>query len=238
MDAFMRSAIHTRCLNHIQRTRILGIRSLRTRPQFISQPQPAPSEATDNGNVSWIELEASQSKPNNPPRTHIETKAKAEADDKPITTTAPALLTLQPQTLHSYTTSPAPTAAQLTYSNSFFQKPPKHLWTGAFFRQFPASAHPEVAFLGRSNVGKSSLLNAIVNRPRARTAHVSKKPGRTKTMNAFGVGPEMVEIAKGTESWKALGKGGVVVVDMPGYGKGSREEWGEEIMKYLEKRKQ
>jgi len=57
-------------------------------------------------------------------------------------------------------------------------------------------------------------------------------------MNAFGVGPERVEIAKDTESWKGLGRGGVVVVDMPGYGKGSRETWGQEILKYLEKRKQ
>lgn len=232
----MRSAIHMRCLNHIQRTRILGIRSLRTRPQYTSKPQPAPSAATNNSNDSGRTPETSQSKPDNPPKIQTETKAKA--DDKPITTTSPALLTLQPQTLHSYTTSPAPTAAQLTHSNSFFQNPPNHLWTAAYFRQFPSSAHSEVAFLGRSNVGKSSLLNAIFNRPRARTAHVSKKPGRTKTMNAFGVGPETVDIAKDTESWKALGKGGLVVVDMPGYGKGSREEWGAEIMKYLEKRKQ
>lgn len=57
-------------------------------------------------------------------------------------------------------------------------------------------------------------------------------------MNAFGVGPDMLDIAKDTDKWKMLGRGGVVVVDMPGYGKGSRGEWGSEIMKYLEKRKQ
>lgn len=72
-----------------------------------------------------------------------------------------------------------------------------------------------------------------------RTAHVSKKPGRTRTMNAFGVGPApALTLAKDTEKWKSLGRGGVVVVDMPGYGKGSREEWGTEIMKYLVGRKQ
>ena len=39
-------------------------------------------------------------------------------------------------------------------------------------------------------------------------------------------------------AWKRFGRGGVVVVDMPGYGGGSREEWGEEALKYLEKRRQ
>lgn len=56
----------------------------------------------------------------------------------------------------------------------------------------------EVAFLGRSNVGKSSLLNALANRKGL--AHVSKSPGRTQLLNCF----ELRE--------------GVTVVDCPGYG--------------------
>ncbi|KAH0556167.1 hypothetical protein GP486_005900 [Trichoglossum hirsutum] len=77
---------------------------------------------------------------------------------------------------------------------------------------------PEVAFLGRSNVGKSSLLNALLG---ARICNTSSKPGRTRSMNAF-----------------AVHQGRLVVLDMPGYGKGSHKEWGTEILKYLTSRRQ
>lgn len=56
----------------------------------------------------------------------------------------------------------------------------------------------EVAFLGRSNVGKSSLLNALANRKSL--AHTSKSPGRTQLLNCFGLGS------------------GTTAVDCPGYG--------------------
>lgn len=119
-----------------------------------------------------------------------------------------------------------PTQSQLLYSDTFFT-PSKHspikLWSASKFRTTPQSDVPEVAFLGRSNVGKSSLLNALMGKE---MCWVSQKPGRTREMNAFGVGG-----AKGGESR-------VVVLDMPGYGKGSRGEWGTEIMKYLVGRKQ
>lgn len=234
MDHLIRPTIHIRCQNYIHRTRILGIRNVRTRPSIRSIPRSTPTvdgdsniEATSKTETKTLTSEKSST-----------STLKAVKSATPPTPPTPTLLTLQPQTLHSYTTTSAPTAPQLQYSTSFFRSVPEHLWTGAYFRQFPSSFHPEVCFLGRSNVGKSSLLNALFNRPRARTAHVSKKPGRTRTMNAFGVGPDMLDIAKDTEKWKMLGRGGVVVVDMPGYGKGSRGEWGSEIMKYLEKRKQ
>jgi GTP-binding protein len=90
---------------------------------------------------------------------------------------------------------------------------------------------PEVCFLGRSNVGKSSLLNALLKKE---IAHASARRGRTRMMNAFAVGgiggPE--EVPSGTE------EKGLVVMDMPGYGHGAHAEWGKEIMKYLDKRKQ
>ena len=60
---------------------------------------------------------------------------------------------------------------------------------------------PEVAFLGRSNVGKSSLLNAITKR--SKLAHTSKTPGRTQELNFFSFG-EYDPI--------------MTIVDMPGYG--------------------
>ncbi len=64
--------------------------------------------------------------------------------------------------------------------------------------QFPADGLPEIAFLGRSNVGKSSLINALVGRPGL--AFTSKTPGRTQTINFYRI------------------DGSLYFVDLPGYG--------------------
>ena len=76
----------------------------------------------------------------------------------------------------------------------------------------------EVAVVGRSNVGKSSLINAFANR--TRLAHTSKTPGRTQLINIFEVEP------------------GVTVVDRPGYGYAKvpsrvKQDWGKMIEGYL-----
>jgi GTP-binding protein len=106
----------------------------------------------------------------------------------------------------------------------FFQKqPPKFLWSAGKFKTMDFGRSPEVCFLGRSNVGKSSLLNALLCK---RIAHTSSKPGRTRLMNAFAVGSDDNPENR------------LVVLDMPGYGKGGRAEWGVQIMKYLENRKE
>ncbi|KAL6717511.1 hypothetical protein ACLMJK_005426 [Lecanora helva] len=119
-----------------------------------------------------------------------------------------------------------PTADQLKYAGRFFwQAPPQLLFSSTTFRHVQMTDLPEVAFLGRSNVGKSSLLNALMGR---KICHVSSKPGRTRSMNFFAVGGED----------SAGNPGKLAVLDMPGYGKGSREEWGPEIMKYLIGRRQ
>jgi len=154
-----------------------------------------------------------------------------------------------------YTLGTAPSAAQLSYANRFFTtSTPSFLFGSAKFRALPPSSLPEVAFLGRSNVGKSSLLNALLHRTGVKVAHVSGKPGRTRQMNAFGVGGDAaagggVRVIKtrleakrgegmGREVERWVGRGGLVVLDMPGYGKASREIWGREIVKYLKGRKQ
>ena len=173
----------------------------------------------------------------------------------PIDNTSPSttniISTYQPpppsiNTLNTYTHTPAPTRAQLKYAHTFFHSSPPHLlYSAPIFRTLPPSPTPEVAFLGRSNVGKSSLLNALFGRSRLKDAHVSKRPGRTRTMNGFGVtGPDLelgAAPATGDQKgaiWRRFPRGGLVVVDMPGYGSGSREEWGKEVLKYLERRKQ
>ncbi len=141
-----------------------------------------------------------------------------------------------------------PRASQLNNAKRFFEThTPAFYFAASKFREFPlTSSTPEVAFLGRSNVGKSSLLNALLNRTTNRMARVSSKPGHTRTMNAIGVGGSgggVKRIEAGAQVKEArverwIGPGGVVVVDMPGYGFKSREDWGKEVMKYLYERKQ
>lgn len=84
--------------------------------------------------------------------------------------------------------------------------------------QVPPTGLPEIAFAGRSNVGKSSLLNALT--ARRALARVSSEPGRTKQLNFFDLA------------------GRIALVDMPGYGyaraaKGVKEDWQGLMFEYL-----
>jgi len=86
----------------------------------------------------------------------------------------------------------------------------------------PKTDLPEYAFIGRSNVGKSSLINMLTNRKKL--AKTSSTPGKTQLINHYLI----------NEEW--------YLVDLPGYGfakisKSAREKWGELIHKYLMKRK-
>jgi len=93
-------------------------------------------------------------------------------------------------------------------------------------RQFPAPVLPEIAFLGRSNVGKSSLINSLLARKIAKT---SSTPGRTRSINFFEV------------RWPGKPHPELMFTDLPGYGyaKISREisaRWPEFIEPYLKAR--
>lgn len=89
--------------------------------------------------------------------------------------------------------------------------------------KIPSNTKPEIAFAGKSNVGKSSLLNALVNRKSY--ARISAQPGKTQTINFYNVNEALY------------------YVDLPGYGyakvsQTEREKWGKMIEKYLRMSKQ
>jgi GTP-binding protein len=92
--------------------------------------------------------------------------------------------------------------------------------------QFPAPALPEIAFLGRSNVGKSSVINSLVGTKMAKT---SSTPGRTRSINFFEL------------RWPGKPEPELIFTDLPGYGyaKLSREisdQWPSFIEPYLKER--
>lgn len=89
--------------------------------------------------------------------------------------------------------------------------------------KLPENIHPEVAFAGKSNVGKSSLINGLMNRKSL--ARTSAQPGKTQTINYYNVNDE------------------IYFVDLPGYGYAQANEnvkaqWGKMIEDYLHKSKQ
>ena len=84
--------------------------------------------------------------------------------------------------------------------------------------KLPDTGMPEVAFAGKSNVGKSSLINGLMNRKAL--ARTSGQPGKTQTINFYKINGEMY------------------LVDLPGYGyakvsQAEKEKWGKMIEKYL-----
>ncbi len=93
---------------------------------------------------------------------------------------------------------------------------------GTKFSQYPEEDRPEIAFAGKSNVGKSTLINAILGRKAL--ARTSSQPGKTRTINFYNADDKFY------------------IVDLPGYGyakapKTEIEKWGEMIEGYLKKRK-
>lgn len=89
--------------------------------------------------------------------------------------------------------------------------------------KLPENTQPEIAFAGKSNVGKSSLINALMNRKSY--ARISATPGKTQTINFYNINDELY------------------LVDLPGYGyakvsESEKEKWGKLIEKYLHGSKQ
>lgn len=95
------------------------------------------------------------------------------------------------------------------------------LITAVKYEQYPPKDLPEIALVGRSNVGKSSLINCLTNRKNL--ARTSSTPGKTATINFYEIG------------------GKFRIVDLPGYGyakvsKQEKEKWSGMIENYLSKR--
>ncbi len=102
-----------------------------------------------------------------------------------------------------------------------FAKECDFVWGAQTLAQLPEATLPEIAFAGRSNVGKSSLVNALTGRKTL--ARTSNTPGRTQQLNFFDLG------------------GRLTLVDMPGYGyaKESKEKveaWNDMVRRYLKGR--
>lgn len=88
--------------------------------------------------------------------------------------------------------------------------------------KIPQNELPEIAFAGKSNVGKSSLINALINRKSL--ARTSSQPGKTQTINFYNINGELY------------------FVDLPGYGyakvsQQEKEKWGKMIERYLHQSK-
>jgi GTP-binding protein len=106
-------------------------------------------------------------------------------------------------------------------ARKLFAGPCDFVWGAATPQNFPPESLNEVAFVGRSNAGKSSLINALTGRKSL--ARVSQTPGATRQINFFNLG------------------GRLMLVDLPGYGfakrsKSEAEQWQEMIFAYLANR--
>lgn len=106
-------------------------------------------------------------------------------------------------------------------ARKLFAGPCDFVWGATSPDQFPPESLNEVAFVGRSNAGKSSLINALTGRKSL--ARVSQTPGATRQINFFNLG------------------GRLMLVDLPGYGFAKRskteaEQWQEMIFAYLRTR--
>jgi GTP-binding protein len=102
----------------------------------------------------------------------------------------------------------------------------RYLISSATHKQCPAADRPEYAFIGRSNVGKSSLINMLTGQQRL--AKTSATPGKTQLINHFEV------VGTDKKKW--------YLVDLPGYGyaatvsQKARNNWGNMIESYIRKR--
>lgn len=117
----------------------------------------------------------------------------------------------------------AASSEDIEYGRKLFAQPCECLLAAAATEQFPKTAMPEIAFIGRSNVGKSSLINGLTGRKHLARASVT--PGRTQQVVFFDLGHRLM------------------LVDLPGYGHAEapvaeKEKWNNLVQNYLQTRPQ
>jgi len=110
----------------------------------------------------------------------------------------------------------------MSLMRDFYKQTPEFVGSFAEPLKLPKAREAEVAFIGRSNVGKSSLINAVF---KSRIAKTSRTPGRTQTLNLFRI------------------KDKLSILDLPGYGfakvpPAMRKKWNAALMEYLSNRAQ
>lgn len=106
------------------------------------------------------------------------------------------------------------------WAREFFKQPSSFLTSVSSIQQLDTVANPklpEIAFIGRSNCGKSTLINSLLNQKKL--VRTSKNPGHTRMLNFFKLGNE------------------IMLVDMPGYGFNCRKEWASLVQAYIHDRK-
>lgn len=203
-------------------------------------------------------------------RLHTSTSLHLPTDIEEAETLPPAPQSHQTSPFALYTHGLPPSKAQLAHATTFFARSKRtFLLSTPRFKTLPPSPLPEVAFVGRSNVGKSSMLNAVLGGDggrggsgsvgggggRSSLARESKHARRTRTLCAFGVGDvrvvhgginaeskmgaglDMGGGEKKFERWEASAPS-VVMLDTPGYGTHTPADWGKQMFKYLQARKQ
>lgn len=119
------------------------------------------------------------------------------------------------------TTSPSPARAALAWTHTA-----RFLTTASRLDQLPATELPEIAFVGRSNAGKSTAINTLAQQKRL--AFASKTPGRTQHINLFELGPKDAP--------------DTLFADLPGYGyaaveRAAKLRWQQVMADYLEVRR-
>lgn len=148
------------------------------------------------------------------------TKASTNPDINPLKTLQPymAVPIIPPEEVLF-----DPTVDEIEEGKKLFRKRHGHdikfLKSALYTRQLPQYDLPEVAFVGRSNVGKSTLIRAILGEVADINVRISSKPGHTKTLNFYKVG-------------EALS-----LVDMPGYGYHMPEHFRDSAEEFLKSRR-